>query len=312
MTIPSDPPAADTATSLRLYTGETLGAGLYRVTAVQFRIASVIVGAEDPAGTVHETRKAVKRLRTLLRLVRPAIPRPIFRRDDSVLSAAARAVGSIRDEWVMAALLDDLAASVPDAAAAAMRYREGFLYRAAGFVADAPAFDRLRTALIDLDDRSHAWYDGTYREGHEIAHSFNAVAPGLHGIYRRARSAWHSVRSDPTIPLLHRWRRRAKYFRHAVEAFHVIDPPRLSHLEASLTALTDELGNDHDLAVLAARIGTDAVIVPETRIAIGAEIEKRRRTLVAAAMESGTSLFGSTPDELCDDLGASWRAGPAF
>lgn len=312
MTNPTEAPAPDPGSSLRLRRGETLGSGLRRVTAAQFEVAGRIVASDDPAASVHESRKAIKRLRTLLRLVRPTLPNPVFSADDSTLRATAQILGSIRDEWVVADILGDLATSIPAAGEVAARHRDEFQFRVSGFLADRSAFDRLRIGLSNLATCSNVWYDGTYRAGVGITHSFVAIAPGLHRIYRSGRTAWHSVHTDPTTANLHRWRRRAKYLRHAVEALNTVDPPRLGLLEAKLADLTDRLGDDHDLSVVAARIGTDDALTGDVRSALEVEIDRRRRDLTADAVELGGPLFQPTPDEFGDALATTWPPGPRF
>jgi CHAD domain-containing protein len=271
-----------------------------------------LVDVAAPATSTHETRKAIKRIRALLRLVRSTLPKPAFRRYDTVLRSVARAVSPIRDAWVAAGLLDELAAAAgPDAASAARQCRERFDDAVAGFLSHPARAVQLRSDLGGVATAATAWFDGTYRGGTPISHEFAAVAPGLDRVYRSSRAAWNDARISPTVASRHRLRRVAKYLRHLVETLHVIDPESMDGLEARLVSLTDALGDDHDLALLETWLGDEAAPLPARR-ALLAAVAPRRRDLVAEAMELGRGVFTPTPRDFLDTIQQRWPSRPTF
>src|SRR5689334_4082029 len=72
---------------------------------------------EDPVAAVHQARKEIKKSRSLLRLVRPALGNRTYRRENRALRDAARTVAHVRDADVMVetvkALQERFAGQVP-------------------------------------------------------------------------------------------------------------------------------------------------------------------------------------------------------
>src|ERR1700690_3624886 len=64
---------------------------------------------KDPVEAVHSARKALKKERSLLRLVRGSMPAPQRRRENRALRDAARALSATRDAAAMIDTLDQLA-----------------------------------------------------------------------------------------------------------------------------------------------------------------------------------------------------------
>src|ERR1700710_2227127 len=56
---------------------------------------------EDPVKAVHEARKHLKKTRALLRLVRPALGKQAYRRENDALRAAGLALSGTRDADVL-------------------------------------------------------------------------------------------------------------------------------------------------------------------------------------------------------------------
>ena len=98
------------ATSVRFFRGETLSEALQRVIGEQFEIALQIADTDptQQAAAVHETRKAIKRLRAMLRLVRGCISLDSYHTDNAMLKLIAAELGAVRDSYVMAQLLERL------------------------------------------------------------------------------------------------------------------------------------------------------------------------------------------------------------
>ncbi len=143
---------------------------------------------EDGEQTVHETRKALKRLRALLALLRPELGRKRYARENAALRDCARRLAGARDAEVMVGTLDAAraastrarlarSAAVRRAArAAAGRARRGRRARrprpsrARGGRSASCAPSRARVERWELRERG-----------------FRALAPGLERTYRQGR-----------------------------------------------------------------------------------------------------------------------------
>ncbi|MEA2297262.1 MAG: hypothetical protein QOF77_198, partial [Solirubrobacteraceae bacterium] len=64
---------------------------------------------EDPVDAVHEARKSIKKTRALLRLVRPGLPKRVYRSENRTLRDAARLISGARDADVMVETVEKLA-----------------------------------------------------------------------------------------------------------------------------------------------------------------------------------------------------------
>src|ERR1700760_3560210 len=111
--------AATVAVGVRfaLIEGERLGAGLRRIALGQLDIAIEML--EDskrglsPEQRVHEARKALKRLRALLRLVQDELGDATYEREHELVRRCGTQLAKARDAEVLLATLDGLIAREP-------------------------------------------------------------------------------------------------------------------------------------------------------------------------------------------------------
>ena len=105
--------AADGGRTYRLSRDEELAAGLTRIAAGRAEVALERLresgaGENGSAEAVHGARKDMKKLRTVLRLLRDALGRKRYRRANARFRDAARALSSARDAEVKLATLEAL------------------------------------------------------------------------------------------------------------------------------------------------------------------------------------------------------------
>ena len=94
----------------RLYAGEPLGIGLQRLSLHEMEVAvSGFYDGEEACGeAVHDARKATKKIRALLRLVRSEIGEKVYRFENASMRDTARLVSGVRSAAVMVNALDDI------------------------------------------------------------------------------------------------------------------------------------------------------------------------------------------------------------
>jgi hypothetical protein len=93
---------------LGLLAGEPLADGLRRMAVAQLDLAIELLGGGADERAVHETRKAIKRLRALLRVLRGELGERAYERENAALRGIARSLSQARDTAVMLATLDAL------------------------------------------------------------------------------------------------------------------------------------------------------------------------------------------------------------
>jgi CHAD domain-containing protein len=137
--------------------------------------------------------------------------------------------------------------------------------------------------------------------------SWEVIGPELQRDYGGARRAMRQIGSNPDGR--HKWRKRAKVVRYQLGFLEPLWPPVLKTLESELHRLTDCLGEDHDLALLRAKLLEESTFNnPAQRQALLSLIERRRQTLQRNALALGLRIFGEKPHRFSARLRAYWCA----
>ncbi|MDX1650525.1 MAG: CHAD domain-containing protein [Myxococcota bacterium] len=296
----------------RIQANESVQEALARIAAEQLDRAEAEL--EDPRldlhATVHQVRKRCKKVRGLLRLVRPALTDGVYRRENDALRDAARLLSDLRDAEVLRRTVEDLLEE--DAAALDRRAFDPVvrLLRerrdAAAGAADADGrMDAFATALHAVRGRCEGW---TLEE-----EGWRALEGGLRKTCRRGRKAMKKAYDDPDPERFHDWRKRAKYGMYHLRLLRDVWRGPLEAWEEAQHLLSDFLGDDHDLAVLDHRIRNEPEVFgpPAVRETLRGLAAARGDLLRERARTLGARLYADTPGTYARRLGAcfeAWRA----
>jgi CHAD domain-containing protein len=319
--VQSAPLPAIPAPEFALTPGESLAVGLRRLSIDQFEHA--LEGFRDPAVSadvaVHEMRKATKRVRALLRMVRPAIGEKVFRYENSALRNASAMVAGVRDGAVMVKAVEQLRGRYQRLLAPGIfQITEERLNRRHQRVAlrvleDDEVMDQLQKVLYKARSRYVAWPvdPADPRSGkHVVPHRFSAIGPGIGATYARGRGEMKLAFENPLAENFHSWRKRVKYLRHQMEIVSPLWWEVVGGLATSLDTLGDVLGEEHDLSELT-RLATsvpDLVPDPDERSLLVSLALQRRQELHGAARVIGRRIYAESPQQFTRRLGAYWRA----
>jgi CHAD domain-containing protein len=287
----------------RLGRREDTAAGVRRIARGQIDAAGDHLDAGaglrgDLDAAVHETRKALKRLRALVRVSRDALGDDAYRRENTVFRDAGRRLSATRDAAVMVETLDDLReryrAELADDAFAGLR--EALAADAESASADLSddrtAVEQVQGELDAARRRVATWPiddDG----GLEL------LEPGFERIYRRGRRALKAARKDADTEQLHELRKRAKDLWHAAQIVRPASPKAMKKLARRAHALSDLAGDDHDLAVLrAAARERHATLAPGELALLEGLIARRRARLQRKLLSRGRRVYARTPRRL--------------
>ncbi len=135
--------------------------------------------------------------------------------------------------------------------------------------------------------------------------SWKLVEPGLMTAYHDGRDAFEEVSDDPTAEAVHEWRKRAKDLWYQLRILSELWPAVLGETAEVAHDLADQLGDHHDLAVLAADLDQRDVVDPEP---IRELIGRRQEELLARALAIGARLYAEKPKAFDKRLAAYWRA----
>ncbi len=224
---------------------------------------------DDSVTAIHEARKNLKKTRALLRLVRYGLDKDVRRRENAAIRDAARLISGARDSDVMLETVASLEKR-GDARVDAVKLAELRL-RLASPAGDGPAASQdgggggvpggggggpaaVIVALEGVLSRIDEW---------PLECDWPKLGRGVSRAYRRGRDAFVEADVDPTTELLHDWRKRVKDLWYHQRLLCEAWPEVLGVQAEEAHRLSESLGDDHDLAVLAERLsaGGDAAIL---------------------------------------------------
>ena len=249
---------------------------------------------------VHDVRRKIKRLRAVLRLVRPGIGETAYKKAADTLREAAGRLDAMRDAQVRLTALEELAKrsngqlprhslpKIQNALRQNCRKEEQKLAATIGPVKDILLEARQQLAVLKV--KPNSW---------------KAVGPGLKKIYRRGRKALELAEREPSPEHFHQWRKRVKDL---ANQLRLVCPARLDKLKArteKLDRLGDILGNDHDLFMLREFVGEK--LNKWEKGPLEMVIAGRQKELQSEALKLGASFYTKKPNRFCRQVGNGWK-----
>jgi CHAD domain-containing protein len=262
-------------------------------------------GSRDEA--VHGARKSSKKIRAVLRLVRPVIGEKNYREANMCFRDAGRPLTEVRDAKIYVEALDQLAEHYKEHIAGqsfgdARRALQDNLRAVRTRVLDEQnAFVVVAEAVRQARERIKSWVD--------LPNKWAAVGDGLKDMCRRAGDAHGDAVVDPTIEKLHEWRKQTKYLRYQLEILRPLWPERMEELADEADQMGELLGDDHDLAMLRQMLTDDPERFgdEDDREVLLALIDRRRAELEQEAMLLGQRFFQDSPRTFARRLRGYWK-----
>lgn len=265
---------------------EDIGAALARLIADDLAAARRGLVADGPAeARIHRARQRLKRVRSVLRVLRPEVG-----------ARATRSIGRLRDAARLLAVARDA-----DAAAASARSIK------AAQAGDHAGFDRV-VAYLDYEAReTHArtvsagdaikLLAAAERDLARLPADLDGAAlldRAIEKTFRRGRTARRRAEFSLATPDLHRWRKLVKELWHLLRLARRRLPKQADALAPRLERLAELLGLDHDHAVLAERLALSPAGDPALMHQLSL-IAKERRALEAEAFALGARIYRDKP-----------------
>jgi hypothetical protein len=252
---------------------------------------------------VHRARKEIKKSRAALRLLRAALPKTTYRREDAALRGAARTLNAVRDARVLVRTLESLCrrslalGSQPAVLALSRRLRRTQARAQRQLTDGHLALTPARAVLQQVQQRGRRWRIGR--------HGWSTLGPALQRIYRAGRRAGRAARRHPDTLALHEWRKQVQYLWHALQMLRPLQSRARSRSGARARRLADCLGHEHDLALLQSTVAADRQSTDPVIDRLQPAIERRRRALRSKAMAVGKRLYAAKPRAMALRLGRS-------
>lgn len=264
--------------------------------------AEASLASGTPKG-VHETRKRLKELRALLRLLHGALGKRAFASRNRRLRDLGRELSSLRDSAALVESWDKLGESDRKrfASPAMKRVRQRLQERADQQIAAASGHPELLEELTAMREEVAGWKLS--------GKGFALFARGLEDNYKAGRQALKTARDKPTDDTLHDWRKRVKDHWYHTQLLAAAWPAEFKTRQKSLKRLSEYLGDDHDLAVMQQLLVDEPTLfgASNTRLAIGESLAQQRERLQVKAFSLGLRLYLDKPTALAERWRDLWR-----
>lgn len=299
-------PAPGQSRAFRLRRGESVGDGLRRIASG--RAASAVErmrqaeAGKRPAEAVHGARKDLKKVRAVLRLARADLGDKLFRAENRRYRDAARLLSASRDAEARLATLIALRDSARTELPVAVTTWQAELEAARDRVG-APSADTIGAALAAVE----AGREGI--AGWPLDDSgWKTLGVALERSYRAGREGRDRATTGPSAEAIHEWRKRSKDLWYQLRILSSAWPAVLEPTAEQAHALTEMLGDHHDLSLLAADLDGRASVGDADRRRLATAIANRQADLLAEALTLGARLYAERPRPYHRRLRGYWTA----
>lgn len=238
---------------------------------------------------VHEMRNSLTRIRALLRLLRDRLGNAGYRRRNMAIRDARRPLDLARDAEVLIQTAHQLQRRTDSV------QMKRLVRRLVQHLTEERAAVRLPPSALQ---KSLTALRSMQHEMRKRTQSLSIVpGDGLVGAYKKCRIAFRCARNRPTDARLHEWRKQVKYLYCETDAMRRHGEERVTPLLSQAALLATELGDDHDLSVLQARVSAmgGPLADPVSIHKLKKRIKSCRATLQRKALRRGERCFRAKP-----------------
>jgi len=229
---------------------ESINKNIHRILLDQFH--SIIMQSEksqeEVHKSIHESRKSMKRIRAVLRMIMDEIGYSSYYRENAFYRDLSRKLSEIRNFEVLSGsirnLKEDLSNTMPPDV---FELLEEALEKQRNMVTGGQA--GLSQLLKEMARMIEIARDRIY--DFPIRHDdFRAFEGGLIRMYRQGKRYLRDAKKNPSPTQVHDLRKRLKYFWYQVEILQPIFPGPMKAYASTLELIAENLGVYHDLQVL--------------------------------------------------------------
>jgi CHAD domain-containing protein len=251
---------------------------------------------------VHEARKAVKRVRSLLKLLEPELPADTFRARYKGIGKAGDHLAGARDRHVLDVTLDKLV----------LRFGKDFKPVATAMQAmldaAAPVEQPSRLADDELEQAKRVFA----QEARLLAKlevpgkGFDLIAAGLEETYRTAKKNFAAAYRRPSDERFHEMRKAVQWHWRHMALLSRCWPEYFALRVGACRELAEALGDDHDLAVLIEVADRQGDVALRAKLEVAAR--RRQKELRKQAYALAERLFAETPRAFRLRMACYWAA----
>ena len=287
---------------------ESVSINIHRILLGQFHciIQQSEMDQEEVHKSIHETRKSMKRIRAILRMIRDEIGYSTYYRENVFYRDLARQLSDIRNFEVLSEsirdLKNDLSSTISSDVFTSM---EEELDRQLNRVVPGQAalYQLLKEVAGKVTVARERIYDFPIRHN-----DFRAFEGGLSRVYRQGKRYLDQARRKPSPALLHDLRKRMKYFWHQVEILQPIYPGPLKAYAGTLEEITENLGAYQDLQILQEFLSeSNSIADPVVHETLQEACRAKQSMLLHELWPMAEMAYIEEPKAMVARLGSYWK-----
>ena len=288
---------------------EEISVAAHRVLSEQYNlIIDACSNQDSPHESIHDTRKSYKRIRAVLRLIKPDISAEVYDREKRLLRELSGKFANARNLHVFAEEFDTI-------------MKAGILKLPATTENEIKSFFKEReeeTLKILLDLNLFEVVGKKNEEARDRVAAVDFSSLGPHTIYKGVSNvfAWgqkqmiHS-QQFPTDDNLHEMRKRMKALMYLVRLIKDVSPDFFNGYYKGLKSASLALGEDHNMAEMLNYIDTigDEILPEEEKKRIHEYITSQRQQIQVDVWPLIAKLYTGQADEFSKRIKAYWLLG---
>jgi CHAD domain-containing protein len=259
----------------------------------------------DRLEAIHSVRKEVKKVRAVLGLVRGKTGRGAYRKNLKTLRAAGRVLRHARDAHVRPRTLERLM----------VRFKDRLTPRSFAGIkkvlrqnCEAETRQFLRGKSVTTVDRMLRKLKRRTGDLKVKAEGWTAIRSGLQESYGQGQKSLAAALKKSSPENLHQWRKHVQDLWHQLRLLSSIRPEDLRATVEEAKALSQYLGDDHDLVMLWQFLHRRSAPGYATELPrLNELVELRRKELQTEAFRIGTRFYAEKPSMFCRRLENYWR-----
>jgi CHAD domain-containing protein len=262
---------------------------------------------QEVHGPVHETRRTIKRIRAILRMIRYEIGYYNYHRENTYYRILSGRLSSLRDSYVLLKNITDFNHRFPEEftdkdtkdISDSLNLRiekdlEEFSYQWGGF-------DRL---IEDLDE-ARSRVEDFFR----LRDEFASIRKGIRRNYRQGFRYLKIIHEEYNEEQFHEYRKNTKYLLYHMELIIPVYPKLIKAYSRSIDKHTELLGDTRDYEQLEQYIreGVENRSFDETSRGLIYSIHARRQELMQKISSRANRIYPEKPTEFINRLDTYWK-----
>ena len=250
---------------------------------------------------IHESRRTLKRIRAVLRLVRDEIGYSNYYRENILMRDLGRRLSGARDHQVLLRTFSSLEELYPASFSGSEISRikqlveEQTDLEIKHFMYDLGGFEQFKDDLVDALGRVDQYCT--------IRNDFQAIENGLRRNYKQGRRLLKQIGSDDH-EIFHEFRKRSKYFLHHIQILRPLFPRLMKAYVKSIQKYSELLGETRDYYRLEMFLEEPGLqpIPADSRKKMTGKIRQLRNELMEKIFLDSSQIYAEKPGALVNRM----------